>query len=359
MRLAIRCPCGVEVLIEDTITRLEGPCPHCGRPLDVELHRSAALLAGVSATPQADIPPVLVAVPVLQSEENSPPSAAEAPPPVPVAAPVPREEADPLASLTEGEPAQLRGRHVRLYSPRAVAAAALLGGWPAGCLLLAANFQRLRRTGAAWSARLLGVLGTLGILWAVMKYTDVPPRLGALLYLGPVFLAELVGAALLLLAIAWLLQGRAFAAHLAAGGRREPGRGVVGTCLLSGAIFFLVQTLATYPVTWQGSGSNVVFGSDEEIYFTEGVSRDLAIRLGRKLQEFAIFDNQGAKTVVVSKRDNGFEVRLFVASWHGGPALDLGPLDWLRRTLSAEVFDGSHVRIVVCDQQGRPLRVID
>ncbi len=358
MPLAIHCPCGVQVLLADTITRLQGPCPNCGRPLDVEMYRSAALLAGLSPA-QPDVPPVPVAVPVLQSEESNPPAAAATPEPVPLAAPVAEEEADPLASLTAGESAQPRSRHVRLYSPRAVAGAALLGGWLAGCLLVAANYSRLRRRAAARLAFLAGVAGTAGILWAVWKYTDVPGRLGALLYLGPLFLAELLGAALLLLPAAWLLQGRDFAAHLADGGKREPGRGVVGACLVCSGLFFLVQTLLTYPVTWQGSGSNVVFGTNEEIYFTEGVSRDLAVRLGRKLQEVEIFNHQGAKTVVVSRKDDGFEVRLFVAPWAGGPAGDVGNFEWLRRLLSEEVFDGSHVRIVVCDPSNRVLRAID
>jgi hypothetical protein len=358
MRLAIHCPCGVQVLIEDTITHLQGPCPNCGRPLDVAVYRSAALLAGLSPA-QPDVLPVPVAVPVLQSEESSLPAAAETPESVPLAAPVTQGEADPLASLTDGEKTEPRGRRVRLYSPRAVAGAALLGGWLAGCLLTAANYSRLRRRGAARLASLAGVAGMAGILWAVWKYTDVPPRLGALFYLGPLFLAELLGAALLLLPAAWLLQGRAFAAHLADGGKREPGRGIIGACLLCSGLFFLVQTLATYPVTWQGSGSNVVFGANEEIYFTEGVSRDLAVRLGRKLQEVEIFNNQGAKTVVLSRKDDGFEVRLFVASWAGGPGIDVGYFEWLRQFLSLEVFDGSHVRIVVCDLFNRALRVMD
>jgi hypothetical protein len=70
-------------------------------------------------------------------------------------------------------------------------------------------------------------------------------------------------------------------------------------------------------------------------------------------------DNRGAKTVVVSKAGDGFEVRLFVAAWVGGPPVHVGPLDWLRLLLSAEVFDGSHVRLVVCDQGNRVLRVLD
>jgi hypothetical protein len=359
MPFAIHCPCGVQILIADTITHLQGPCPNCGRPLDVAAHRTAALLAGVSANGELDVPPVPIAVPVLQSEESNPPRTAEAPESIPLAAPVPQGETDPLASLTEGSIIQTHAPRARLYSPLAVAGAGLLGGWLAGCLLLSANYRRMRRAAAARLAVLAGVLGTAGILWAVWKYTDVPPRLGALLYLGPLFLAELLGAALLFLVVARLLLGRTFAAHLAGGGKREAGWVVIGPCLLCSGLFFLMQTLVTYPVTWQGSGGNVVFGSDEAVYFTEGIRRDLAVKLGHKLQEVGYFDNQGAKSVVVSKRDDGFEVRVFVKTGVGLPAIDADALDWLRQFLSREVFDGSPVRLVVCTQLNRVLRVFD
>jgi hypothetical protein len=269
------------------------------------------------------------------------------------------EDASPLDFSPADDSAEPRRPYARLYSPRAVAGAALLGGWLAGCLLLASNYRRRKRRVAAWLLALIGILGAFSILVALWKYADVPPRLGAVLYLGPIFLAQLVGAALLLGGVAKLLQGRTFAAHLKEGGKRAPFGGVAAMCLLCSGLLFLLQAFLTYPVTWDGTGRGLEFAPNQELYYTEGVTREEALRLGQKLREIGAFDDRGdRKTVILSKKDDLFVVRVFLREGAWMDEEVLAYFHELRGLLSKEVFADAPVEIVLCDQFNRQKKVI-
>jgi hypothetical protein len=230
----------------------------------------------------------------------------------------------------------------------------------AGCLLLASNYQRLERKVAAAVMVLVGVLGTLGIFLALWKYADVPPKFAALVYLGPIFLAQLVGAALLLGVVALLLQGRAFAAHVKEGGKPAPFRGTAGLCLLCSAVLFFLQAFINYPVTWDGTGRGLEFARNQELYYTEGVSREEAVRLGQKLLEIGVFDDRGErKTVILLKQGDKFLIRVFLreGAWKEQEVLDY--FQDLRDLLSREVFDDGPVEILLCGQFNRQKEVIN
>jgi hypothetical protein len=123
----------------------------------------------------------------------------------------------PLDFLAQKKPT-LRRPYYQFYSPTTVAGCAMLGGLLVGCLVLALNYRRLKRLWACCLLALVGILGTLGILVVLWNYTDVPPGLPAIPYLGAVFLGQLVSAALILWLAARFLQGRLYALHLVNGG---------------------------------------------------------------------------------------------------------------------------------------------
>jgi hypothetical protein len=271
----------------------------------------------------------------------------------------PADEPSPLVfSAPDADPGRRRVYYA-LYSPAAVAGAALLGGLPAGCLLLATNYRRLKKNTAAGLIALAGLLATLGTCAALWNYADVPPGLAALGYLGPLFLVQLLGAALLLGVLAYLLQGRTFAAHARAGGRRASFWGPVAAYLVCGGSVFLLQTALTYPATWNGTSGPLEITPNQEIYYAQGITRDQAERLGQKLREVGLFDDLGtAKTVGLTKEGDRVRVRIFLRddSWKDPGILD--HFQGLRDQLAQDVFPGSPVELVLCDQFGQVQTVV-
>jgi hypothetical protein len=206
---------------------------------------------------------------------------------------------------------------------------------------------------------LLGMLGTMGLCVAMWKYADVPPGWAALLHLAPVFVAQLLATALVLGVLAWLVQGRTLTAHVTNGAKWDSFRGVIVACLLSGGLLFAVQAAVTYPATWDGSGGGLEIAPNQELYYREGVTREQALRLGQKLREVGVFDELGrGKTLVLSKEDNRFRLRVFVRedTWKDPDALEY--FRGLRDLLAREVFPDSSLEIVLCDQYNRVKRVI-
>jgi hypothetical protein len=268
---------------------------------------------------------------------------------VPPAAPA--GERSPLVFSAPDAGPGPRRVYYQLYSPAAVAGAALLGGLPAGCLLLATNYRRLKQNAAAGLTAVAGLVGTLGICAALWTYADVPPGLAALGYLGPLFLAQFLGSSLLLGALARLLQGRAFATHVRAGGRRASFWGPAAAYLVCGSFVFLLQTGLTYPGDWSFTSARLEVTPNQEIYYGHGITRDQAERLGRKLRELGLFDDRGwSKTVGVAKEGDCIRVRVFLHedAWRDPNVLD--GFQELRDQLARDVFPGSPVDLVLCDQ---------
>jgi hypothetical protein len=128
--------------------------------------------------------------------------------------------------------------------------------------------------------------------------------------------------------------------------------------LCSGFLFFL-QVVITYPVTWDGGGRGLEYAPGQELYYTDEVSKEDALRLGQKLREVGIFDRvSGRKTVVLSKRDEHFVVRFFLrqGAWNDGETIDW--FDELRDLLSKEAFGGASVEIVLCDRFNREQKIL-
>jgi len=138
-----------------------------------------------------------------------------------------------------------------------------------------------------------------------------------------------------------------------------PARAAVPPSLILSAAIFIFQVIATYPVTWDGTGGGLVFGPGEELLYTEGVSRDLAEKLGDKLHEIGLFNGDGAhRSIIVSRVNDIFQVRIFLRHgvWKQRAFADFARD--LRDRLEREVFAGAPVEIVLCDEFNRPQRWI-
>jgi hypothetical protein len=98
----------------------------------------------------------------------------------------------------------------RLFSPRAVAIATLVGTPAAGSALMVVNYRRMGRVGRGVAVGLAGLAVTATAIWIGMVSARVADWLMAL--------ALVVGMRL----TAEGLQGKAVERHLREGGRREP-----------------------------------------------------------------------------------------------------------------------------------------
>lgn len=101
---------------------------------------------------------------------------------------------------------------IRLYSPQQIAAATFVASAAAGGILLADNFYRLGRTGAAVLSGLGGIVVTaLVVVMALNLPGEIPGM--------PFVIAQALG----MFGVAKLTQGAAFAEHMARGGEMAKG----------------------------------------------------------------------------------------------------------------------------------------
>src|SRR5262249_40347632 len=138
--------------------------------------------------------------------------------------PPPREPGEP-----RDDAADVSRPGYRLFSPGAIGLVAFLAGPVGAFLMLALNYWRLGRRGAAGvppATCLLPLLGGPAVSVAV-------PNSPGFFCLGvPLFLALWCGA--------WWLQGRAYEAHRQQGGRPASGLAAVGMAVLGLVLYFVV-----------------------------------------------------------------------------------------------------------------------
>ncbi len=338
--MVFTCPCGKRLLVKDDCPAAQGVCPGCGQLFN---------LASIDPTEPAE----------LRSEADHGTTPADPA----------WQEIQPLQSAPAADSGGPR-RYRPLYSPRTVAVATLLGGWPAGCLLLAGNYGKLHRKGAAWLAALLGFAGAGLVFALVLSFVHVPAQLGAAQVLAPLFAVQLLVPGALLYAAARVLQGAAFADHLAHGGKAGSVGSLVPLCLFVTGLTFFLQAVLTYPMTWDGTGGSLVFGSNERLFYTDGVSLSQAHRLGDKLRDYRLFDGEGIKTIIVLRSDTGLTIRVFTESpepdprsaellWQDARRCGDNDRDYyqvLCRQISRDIFASEPVEILLHDLSGVPLR---
>jgi hypothetical protein len=360
MTVVLTCPCGKRLQTAATFVGREAQCPVCGRMLQVPDDRLPEGVPNLSLEDPAPLPahrePLApTSFDLLQQLESAGPS----------------PEPNPLDFSTPS--ANLRPYH-RLHSPLGIAAAVLLGGVFAGCLLVALNFRAMRRAGLAFAAVLLGVAIVAALLLAGQTLSD-EPLFSSLAVFAPVLTVVVLlrsGSWLmagLLLApplavggVALLVQGRSLRDHVHKGGRTHgSGRSMRAGLVCAGCSAGVI--LAAYLVfvgfaTDKSSDGHLYYGSGQEVFYRKGTSADEAHRLATALQELGYFQGLNPATVVLSKSGETYIVSFCVRAqvWEDEEAITV--FEELRRDISTNAFAGHPVEVRLCDSLMRVKRTI-
>jgi hypothetical protein len=120
-----------------------------------------------------------------------------------------------------------------------------------------------------------------------------------------------------------------------------------------GAVSYLIRYINPVRRAMEPFGERIGFGQEEqeEIYYTPDISSEQARQLGVFLQQEGMFNDDGAKSVRLSKNGEVFVVG-FVLAWNSweSPQTLMAFRELLPR-LSRRVFNGVPVEIHLCAQQ--------
>jgi hypothetical protein len=308
----------------------QGRCPACGRVLDIP---GAASPGPETAQYWADFFGVPLDPPPTEAVADRPQSLPLSP--------------DGVRSPDGDEWSELRRLPFKLYSPGQVAGVTFLLGPVGGFLLMALNYHRLGKGLAAGATLVVGFVTIVALLALAFAMPDSFPTV----LLGlPVFLVLWVAAK--------VLQGGAYDAHLRVGGEKAStlaavGIGVLGLALHLGFTFgaaFLLEG------EW-GLGEKIDYGGGEEVYYSGGVTRDEASRVGSVLRRAGYFDGQGGKTVVLRREGNRLVVSFVVLAW----AVDAPQAQQEMRAIQSLIrqeLGGRPVEVRLCDENLRVKRTL-
>ena len=186
-----------------------------------------------------------------------------------------------------------------LFDANSVGLATLFGGPVAGSFLMFLNYRRLKQTGKAVMALIIGIIVTgLAILigWNLPKGATFPIAL-ALLF-GTKWVAQ-------------SLQGATVKYHVEHGGRL----GSRGTAFASGlgfmAALFAIVFFTVFQSNSASASTGVVIGSKDEVYYSGSATRQDAQSLGNALKANGFFTDRGAD-VFLSKGSDGTIVSFVV-----------------------------------------------
>jgi hypothetical protein len=367
MTIVLTCPCGKRLQTAAMIAGREARCPACGRMLQVPDGRPDAFpnlsLDDPVALPLHREPPLSADLSFTRETAGSVPDQGEAAP-------------EPGLLDFSTPPANFRP-YFHLHSPLAMAAAALLGGALAGCLLLAMNFRALRRAGLAFAAVLLGVAIMGGLLVAAQvapALRDEPLFSSLAVFVPSVALVVLaktgswLAVGFLLVpplavgGVALLAQGGTFRAHVRKGGRTHGRRRTLRTALVCagcGTGIILAAHLAFVGfATDKSSDGYLNYGSRQEVFYRKGTSAEEAHQLATALKDLGYFQGMGAATVALSKSGDTYIVSFCVRAqvWEDEETIAL--FEELRKDISSRAFAGQPVEVRLCDSLMRVKRTI-
>jgi hypothetical protein len=351
MVIILTCSCGKHLQIGDDYAGERGLCPACGAyrsipaPADapaVLLEEGEIALPLLLAAPEnqppaepgpADEPPVEIVAAVKEPALGSPPALPPEPGPEPL---IPAAlggislPAVPMLTITEtvvveplpltalappekdeldfGERRDTALPRYGIFPPRSVYVATLLGGFLAGTIVLACNYQTLRRRRAMRLTAATGILAAglfLAALFVYPQFRETPwQRLSLYALAAPLWVAvspgfnfiercSVVVPAFAMGWLAWLVQGRAYRDYLGQGGKRASVWTAAGMSLFCAVVPFVGISLHYgFHSRREPIGALVVQGYAvgrredpwgaprmSDVYFQEGVSKRDASRL--------------------------------------------------------------------------------
>lgn len=205
---------------------------------------------------------------------------------------------DPYAPPAAFGPPPAPGPAFTLHTPNHVALATFLGSPFAGALVLANNYRKLGRGGAAALTLAVGLVGTaalLGLAFALPAHS-------------PAAAVPMVAVAAMYGLGRWL-QGDALLRHRAAGGREASGWVAAGFGAASMVVVLVVAAFAGMALPER----KLSYGPDQDVIYEEGAKEADARAVGDALRSAGFFAEPGARTVRVSRDgawlDIGFVVK--------------------------------------------------
>jgi len=203
----------------------------------------------------------------------------------------------------------------KLHLPGGATLATFLGSPVAGTLILALNYQKLGRSGAAVLSVIVGVLATILILALALM---LPAKTPNALFIIPQIAV--------MAALAKSLQGPAVERHKQLGGKIasmwvSAGIGLVGLVVFGSAIIGYVYLSAP------NLGKNIVIGTKDEVYYKGAATAQDAQALGQALKGVGFFTDRGV-SVALSKGPEGTIISFVVqeGAWNDptvAPQFDL------------------------------------
>ena len=323
MPIELTCPCGKQLRVADEFAGRQGQCPACGALVDIP-ERGAVASGASPAHPEAAQAVTTTRGLADAAERNAPEYAVTA---------VPPETADRLSPESDiSRPAY------KLFSPGSIGLVAFLAGPVGAFLLLAVNYWRMGKRGAAWTTVACCVLTMVALMMSVIA---LPESIPALLIGLPLFLV-LWGAAK-------GLQGSAYDAHLRNGGEPASGWAATGFAVLGIALYF--GAFLAYDQYLNASfGQKIDYGGGEEVYYAKGATEADARALGSFLRQAGYFDGKGPKAVRVSLDGNRLVVSLIVQEWVLKDPEAQQELRMMGQQASQRAFSGRPVAVELCDE---------
>ena len=230
----------------------------------------------------------------------------------------------------------------KLFPVNAVTWATVFGSPLAGGVILAVNFGRLSQAASKKRTLVLSFLGTVALFTLFFLIPEDFP-IPDVAYLVPQLVAMHV--------LARSLQGETIDSHVSRGGALVSVWKAVGigfVCLFGILVIFVATVIAT---TYLTSDPSIQVNANDEVCYSDGVTREDAVLVGRILTETEFFGDPEGTWVDLSVSDGIYTVAVYYNddAWD-----DLELIEWLRE-VGGELAESRLGRPLIVDVRGEDL----
>ena len=230
----------------------------------------------------------------------------------------------------------------RLHSPVGITWATALGGPAAGGIVLALNYWKWGEKAVAAAVVVAGFVATSVVAWlAIITPASVP----AVVFFVPQVLVGYF--------VARWLQGRRFDAHVAAGGGKiSSGVGAAiglgfGMLMLGAFAIWFVST-GINPKALLDTQESVDFGHGQQVFYSNGASRDAAQDFGEALTRGGYFDGTVAAEVWIAGQPGKRVISFVGAEGAWDDPVNVDYMHELTEYIAADI-GGKPVTVVLLD----------